>query len=121
VSLAHTHRVNKMYSHERSVEERKPVPEISAIGLVKKRHNSEAVVLNDKLRRQVNALNDKHQTERNDDPMTRNGAPPHDMTLYREREEHDALDQKQKKLRHRLKEQHATEMEAAIKEHGSAP
>jgi hypothetical protein len=122
VSLAHTHRVNKMYSHERSIEDRKPAPaELTPVQLLSKRQYQEKSEQAGRFREEQARLMDKHQNERNSDPITRNGGGMHDLTLHREREEREELNKKQAKAKGRLDHTHKYQMEAALKEHGVAP
>ncbi|WP_428489557.1 hypothetical protein [Rhodopila sp.] len=121
MSLAHTNKINRMYSHTTSVEERKPTPPMSPVGELKLKQAEDQRAFGAKSRTATMELNDKHQAQRNADNVIRNGGGVHDHIVERERAEHAKLDAKLTAERGRMKSRHQAEMEAALKQHGVAP
>jgi hypothetical protein len=121
VSLASTHRLNKMYSSPTMVEARAPEKKPDAISLLKKVQNDEKTALGQKHHAEFNILLDKQHEARNNDIVTRNGGGVHRQTVADEDGEKDKLNAKHDRQRRDMRERHRVAMERALKEHGVAP
>lgn len=121
MSLAHDHKVNTIYKHATSIQDRAPAPELTPVQKLQKAQRDERDKMVKRHQREFEALNDKHNEARNDDPVYRNNMGVHDYVVQRETAEHDNLRTKNAQQRKNLAERHRFALERAFKQHGIAP
>ena len=121
MSLAHDYKLASIYRHPSSVAERAPPPKETPIQALRRTQNAERDSMVARHQREFEALKDKHNEARNNDPIYRNGMGVHNYVVEREEAEHTKLREKNAKQRRDLHDRHAKTFNQLLEKVGVTP